>query len=314
MSTILLPRPASGRTRSTLGTLARIEARRFARHPLFLFGAVLGLWAATTTRDEVSPSVFDYPAGPAFFVGLLGFVVAYRLTTSTRTSAEAVDGCPVATPVRTAALALACLVPFAAGTVIAALEFGLVRSAALPVNAWGTYGNVDSAMILLVGPAVMCLGGPLLGVAAGRWVRFPGAALLLAALLVAGSMLAGFATMETALPADSVAMRVAHVLTPYTVFGSTAGESQFAPADRAVVSYTGSPAWYVAYLVCLTGLALVAALLSGAEGGLRRRLHRLAMVLTLSAVGCLAFAALGGNQAPMLTQHDGTTVVRVPAG
>ena len=44
MSTIALP-ITHPRTRSTLSSLAWIESKRFARHPLFLTSLGLGLWA-----------------------------------------------------------------------------------------------------------------------------------------------------------------------------------------------------------------------------------------------------------------------------
>ena len=62
--------------------LALIEAKRFARHPLFLIGAVM---CAIFSYGHHGPEELDYHVIPSFFIGVLGMVVAARLTASTGT-------------------------------------------------------------------------------------------------------------------------------------------------------------------------------------------------------------------------------------
>ena len=75
---------ARGRA-GTLLALARADARRFARHPLFLIPCAVVAWCPVVgpgRRDRRR----DQPDGGhvtiAFFIGVFGFVVAHRLTTS----------------------------------------------------------------------------------------------------------------------------------------------------------------------------------------------------------------------------------------
>jgi hypothetical protein len=107
----------------TLGVLARIEAVRFARHPLFLAGvAACAVPTAFMANDATSDVLGGDGFFPALLVGVVSMVVAYQLTRSTRRSAEALDAVPTAAPTRTAALCLACLVPAAAGVLLAGVH------------------------------------------------------------------------------------------------------------------------------------------------------------------------------------------------
>ena len=98
-------------------TLAGVEARRYARHPLFLAGARcwwlhgLGVQGPVAKTTRTQHGLGDAAFLPAFFLGLLG---VYR-----RGPADPVDGpvrragrgAPTDGVARTAALCLACLVP-----------------------------------------------------------------------------------------------------------------------------------------------------------------------------------------------------------
>jgi hypothetical protein len=304
MTAVTLPAAHAAAPRAALGQLARIEARRFARHPLFLVGSALGLWVVwwIGSEDE-GPARLDFQAVPAFFVGVLGFVVAVRLTRSTRSSREVIDGAPVPGTVRTAALCLACLVPFTAGLVLIGLHLALAASTPSPDWMYGTYGPVDEAMFKAVLPAIACLGGPLLGVAVGRWLRFPGAALLGVVALLAGGALLGYAPQD--MDSSALLTKVLHVLPPWTPFGSENGDGVVPTTE--VTSYTGAPVRYGLYLLALCGLAVTAALWRDAEGATRRAVGRTFVGLAVLAVALVGAAAVGGNDQSMVTTPDGVS-------
>jgi prolipoprotein diacylglyceryltransferase len=95
-------------TTATLRELALADARRYSRHPLFLVGALLSVvFTSLLAVLERSPDPLGNTVVPAFFIGVLGFVVAHRLTTSLRRSHELVGALPASARQRTLALCLA---------------------------------------------------------------------------------------------------------------------------------------------------------------------------------------------------------------
>src|SRR4051812_43291019 len=122
MTDIALPTHAP----ASLTTMAGIEARRLARHPAFIVGVVLafGIQALVYFLDK-NPHPGDLLALtviPAFFIGLPSLVATARLTRSTEATVEAIGTAPGSEARRTAALCLACLVPFAAGAIWIGIE------------------------------------------------------------------------------------------------------------------------------------------------------------------------------------------------
>jgi hypothetical protein len=105
MSTVSVVAPTAAP--SVLWRLTRIEAVRYAKHPLFLIGFALALASSGTS----GPAELDHQVVPAFFLGVLGIIVANRLVTASDQPAAVVDAAPVPETVRTGALCLACLVP-----------------------------------------------------------------------------------------------------------------------------------------------------------------------------------------------------------
>lgn len=268
MSTTTLPRPTEPATtpRQSLAALARADARRFARHPLFLFGAAV-VFVPTTVAALVQrqgdPALMEGTVLPAFFLGVFGFVVAHRLTTSLRRTGDLADTAPMGRQRRTLALCLACLVPMSVGivclvwiVVFAALWPPVGIPVGAPVAWFGDEPAIDMVAALLASVVVPALGGPLLGVTVARWAPFRGSALLGLVVLVIGVAYAD------ALPAPWFA------LSPW-----------FNPSDSFVEDGQMrsswlrdglSPVWYCAYALSLCGLAVVAALLR--ENGNRRPL------------------------------------------
>jgi hypothetical protein len=264
---------------ATLRVLAWTEARRYARHPLFLAGvALLAVVTGATADDRNTWSGNEI--GPAFFLGVLGVFVGFGLTRSTSRAGEAIESSPADGVLRTAALCLACLVPVAV-----ALVWLVVQLWALEV--WpptaGWYPAVSSATVLaeLLGGVVAAAGGPLVGVLVGRWTRFPGAGLLAAVTLVGWVLLSTF----------GLGMRPSRWA---TLAELNAPLAQWASSDLASDDPTflaaGSPWWHLAYITVLCGAAATAAMVRDAVGTRRTRLVRVLALLAVVAVACLALA------------------------
>ena len=100
-----------------LRALARAEAKRFARHPLFLLGVALMLipMVAVLWQQELDANPMAGALFIAFLFGVFGFIVAHRLTTSLLRTRDLAGTTPVGRQQRTLALCLACLVPATAG-------------------------------------------------------------------------------------------------------------------------------------------------------------------------------------------------------
>lgn len=267
---------------STLLTLARADARRFARHPLFIFGAgflgVLGVVALF--QPSTGPSPMAGTVLIAFFLGVFGFVVAHRLTTSLRRSGDLVGTLPVGDRQRTAALCLACLVPTAVATLV--VVYMLIEGAVWPPEgipaskpvAWfADEPDLDILAALIAMGPVAALGGPLLGVAVARWAPFRGSALVGVVLLVFG----------TAMPSEAASPWRA--IPPWSVLADEFVDENGRLNSSSMVPDV-SPEWYLGYALCLCGLAVVAALLRDPVN--RRPLVWTGVGLTLAAIGCFA--------------------------
>ena len=295
--TTTVTRPAATSTMSLLA-LARLEARRFARHPAFLAGVALLGWGLWAGLNHKSTDAYSTGVEPAFLVGVFGMVVAFRLTQSTRRSSEALNSAPTPAPVRTAALCIACLVPAAVG--------GLSLVAILTVDhvqgswAYGTFGTGDRFAIFAGQTVVACLGGPLLGVAAGRWLRFPGAAILLVVSVV------GWVTVANGLSTNSqngTPQLLFRLFSPFAFFTTIDTRP-----DVRVECWRGSPWWYLVWLLVLCALAAVAAMLRGADEPARATLLRIFGALLVVAVVAYVLAVTGGLDQAVYVFPDSTVI------
>ena len=238
-------------TGASLKPMAVIEARRFARHPLFLLGTaatfVVTLLLVLNDQDRVPGDLLSWPVVPAFFTGLTSLIVAARLTRSTESSDEAIASTPGTEARRTLAVAIACSVPFVVGVVWLAMLIVLVGIWEPAPQEWWFPNMSDLqvwSVLIALGP-VACLGGGLLGVLVGRWLRFPGAPAVVVLLVVVATML-GSAPVETGHPE-------LRLWTPWTMFHSGTGD------DGTASLYAGSAFFYLCYTLCLCAMAVIGA-------------------------------------------------------
>ena len=299
-STVVHAAPTAAAPATTVRRLARLEARRFARHPVFLIGVVLLVVTMVAIADDRSPDSLTNGVLPSFFLGVLGMVVSFRLARSTRPAAEAMDAAPVSETARTTALCLACLVPAAVGLVWLVTMYGVF--AAFPPDdwAWATFDAADRFAIFTAHSAVAALGGSLLGVVIARWWRFPAAIVL--AVVVLLTWVLGFQTVA-AVHADSTWGAALRMTTPFTTWTSVD------PGSSSIDTWLGSPRWHLAYLVALCALAATAAMLRGATGRTRSLLLRVGATGAVVAVLAALAATLGGVDEPIRTSRDGSTSV-----
>ena len=273
------PEAATGRT--TITALAARETRRLVLNPVFLFAVafiVYALWAGPDTGLTEIDTANPYPA---IFLGGFGMMATYWLTRSMRASEPIVGVTPVTRPARTAALCAVALVPFACGC-LALLRFVQL----IPVSnaLYGPFSPSARVAVLVGQMVVPALGGPLLGVALGRWVRFPGAAFVLFLIIYGWVSLVTIVTMSHQ---NSLLAAVLRLFAPFAFFTlhSDAG---------GVTAWRGSPWFFLGWQLALCAIAVLVALLRGAEGRLRSRIIRALTIVLAAAVILLVLAGTGG--------------------
>jgi len=283
MTDIALPTHAP----ASLRTMAGIEARRLARHPAFLvgvaaaFGVMILVYA--TNKDPHLGDLLSMPVIPAFFIGLPSMVATTRLTRSTEATAEAIGTAPGSEARRTAALVLACFVPFTAGVVWTGLMLALVSvHGAHPYEWW--FGTMPDwqvwAILLALGP-VACLGGGLLGVLTGRWLRFPGAAAVMVVLVVAVDLLGQG-------PIAYHASSELRLWVPWAMFHSGT------ETDGTASLLAGNSGFYLLYLLCLCAAAALFAIWHDRTARTGRLRGAIAGVVIIG-LAALALAMTTGN-------------------
>ena len=281
MTTTLVPAtPRVGGGQTTFAALAAREMRRFVLNPLFLAAAALTAFFLWSEQRSTITAIEDVNAIAATLFGGLGMMAAFWLTRSMRASEPVVGITPTTLPARTAALCATAIVPFGCGclTLLAFLQLFPVSSAL-----YGAF-SPSARVAVLVGQIVMpSLGGPLLGVALGRWVRFPGAAFVLFLLL------SGWVNLVTALTLarpDSAPVAVLRLFAPFALFTLH--------SDAGVTAWRGSPWFFLGWQLALCAIAVLVALLRGAEGRLRSRIIRTLSIAAVAAVILLLLAGTGG--------------------
>jgi len=285
-ATLTFGPPATSPGRATFTALAARETRRFALNPVFLFVVVFTAWWTWAGRGAAVADIDLVNAFAAIFLGGFGMLAAFWLTRSMRASEPVVGVTPVTLPARTAALCAVAIVPFGCGclTLLAFLHF---HPASDP--AYGAFSPPARVAVLVGQIVVPALGGPLLGVALGRWVRFPGAALVM--LLVLWGWVSLVTSVSMSHP-DSAPVAVLRLFAGFTFFAlhSDAG---------GVTAWRGSPWFFIGWQLALCAIAVLVALLRGAEGPVRSRIIRALGVAGVAALVMLALAAAGGFTHPV---------------
>jgi hypothetical protein len=269
---------------SRMSALAKVETLRYARHPVFLIGAALAAVITVVSVNHVTDDVYSPPVNTAFFLGVFGMIVGFRLTRSLERSAETMASAPVSVQERVGALLVACLLPAALGLVsgIAMLTLPDVKGDWV----YGTWSGSDRAAIVLGQTALAALGGPLLGVAAARWLRFPGAVLVPVVAVVTWVIVAnGWSASNQ----DSTGWLVARLFSPFAFFTTLDTDGV-----HSVESWRGDPWWFLLWLVGLCVIAALVALLKGAEGTTRTTLKRLLVAAVVVALGALTLSVTTG--------------------
>lgn len=283
MTATLAPtRPESGAGRSTFVALAIRELRRFVVNPVFLFAVVMTAWilwsGPSTTVTEID-TVNEYPA---IFLGGFGMMAMFWLTRSMRHSEPVVGVSPTTLPARTAALCLVAVVPLLCGVLTL---FAFLHVWPIDAGLYGAFSPPARIAVLVSQIVVPSLGGPLLGVALGRWVRFPGAAFV-AFLVIFGWE--NVVTIPSLSHPDSTAFTALRLFAPFAFFtytGDTGGE---------LTTWRGSPWFFIGWQLALCATAVLVALLRGAEGRVRRRVTRTLQIVLVVAAIMLVLAVGGG--------------------
>jgi hypothetical protein len=279
-------RPEAVAGRAAFTALAARETRRFVLNPVFLFTVVFTAWWTWAGRRTAVAHIALVNAFTAIFLGGFGMLATFWLTRSMRASEPVVGVTPVTLPARTAALCAAAIVPFGCGC-LALLAFLHFHPASDP--AYAAFSPSARIAVLAGQIVVPALGGPLVGIALGRWVRFPGAALVL--LLVLWSWVSLVTSVSMSHP-DSAPVAVLRLFAGFTFFAlhSDAG---------GVTAWRGSPWFFLGWQLALYAIAVLVALLRGAEGRVRTRIIRALAIAGVAALVMLALTAAGGFTHPV---------------
>lgn len=282
MSSLSLPASGIAGNRA----MASIEARRMARHPVFVLGValgfvVLGLYVVLVGDETGIPVVLALPLLGAFYIGLTSVIAAALLTRSTEVAVETIATAPGTEARRTLALAAAGIPPLVAGLVFSVALVALAEVVGVAPQEWwfGTLPDWQVWSLLLQCP-VACLDGALLGVLAGRWLRFRGASAMVVVALIVVSLL-GTPLLET----TSSEWRL---WVPWAIFHT--GDN----ADGTQTLIAGNPAAYLGYLLALGALAVLGAMWH--DRTIRTARFRILVAAVAAAAVVLFFlAATTGN-------------------
>ena len=172
--------------------------------------------------------------------------------------------------------------PFACGC-LALLRF--VQLIPVSTALYGPFSPSARVAVLVGQIVVPALGGPLLGVALGRWVRFPGAGFVSFLVLYGWVSLVTILSMSHQNSTFVAALRLFAPFAFFTYTGDTGG---------GVTAWRGSPWFFLGWQLALCAIAVLVALLRGAEGPVRVRIIRGLGITGLAAVIMLVLAVTGG--------------------
>jgi len=268
--------------------MAVIEARRMARHPVFVLGVVLGfvvlgLYVALMGDETGIPVVLTLPLLGAFYIGLTSVIAAALLTRSTEVAVETIATAPGTEARRTLALAATGIPALVAGLVFSVALVVLAKLIGVAPQEWwfGTLPDWQVWGIVLMCP-VACFDGALLGVLAGRWLRFRGASAMVVVALIVVSVLG---QPDGLLFTGSSEWRL---WVPWAIFHT--GDNP----DGTQTLIAGNPAAYLGYLLALGALAVLGAMWHDRTAR-TPRFRILVAAVAAAAVMFFVLAATTGN-------------------
>jgi hypothetical protein len=263
------------------------EARRMARHPVFLLGVVLGfvvlgLYFVLVDDETGIPVVLSLPLLGAFYIGLTSVIAAARLIRLTEVSVEAVATAPGTEARRTLALSASGIPPLVAGLVFSVVLVVAAKWIGVAPQEWwfGTLPDWQVWSIVLMCP-VACLDGALLGVLTGRWLRFRGASAVVVVALIVVTLLGQAPLLDT----GSSEWRL---WVPWAIFYT--GDN----ADGTQTLIAGNPAAYLGYLLALGALAVLGAMWHDRTAR-TPRFRTLIVAVAAAALAFFVLAATTGN-------------------
>jgi hypothetical protein len=216
-------------------------------------------------------------------------MATFWLTRSMNASEPVTGVAPVTLPARTAAICTVAILPFACGC-LALLWF--MRLHPVGSHMYGAFSRPAQVAILAGQIAVPALGGPLLGVALGRWVRFPGAAFV-AFLFIFGWV--NLVSVPSLFHPDSAPVTLLRLFSPFAFFTLRPIHGD----TSQVIAWRGSPWFFLGWQVTLCAAAVLVALLRGADGRVRSRIIRALMIVAAAAMIMLVLAGTGGFAHPV---------------
>jgi hypothetical protein len=257
--------------------LAAQEIKNYLRHPLFIIGLVLTALSVVFIGPEENDSSLFQVLVPATAMGVFGVMVMAGLVRRSDKAHAAAGAVVVSERQRTLALASAAVVPFTVGLLWYAWAIWAWHAhPAKPNTVPGEVGDDWAYAVMFALGVISTVGGPILGLVVGRWLRFRGAPLLVAVLLVMATIM-----MQGIIEP----LRYVRVFMPFTWFGGPNGVE--GDPERWVI-FTGSPYWYCGYLVALCALGVLVAALHDRE----QPRGRLAKVTVAAVVVALALGTL----------------------
>ena len=253
--------------------LARIEVRRYAGRPAFLVGLVLTYATLLPYLDGDEPTDELSMIAPAALLGMVGLSVSAPRVWASDRCAEAAGPTPVGQASRTVGHLAACVVPFLAGLGFVLLT--VLRAQSVP-TVRGGYAEMMSdgwvAAVWFALGAVSCLGGPILGVVVARKTKRAAAPIV----TTVGLVLAVIVFQGLFEP-----LRRVRVVLPWTYWGGPFGID--GDPQRAVV-LSGSPGWWLTYLIVLCAIGAVVAVRTDVEARSARGRTALIVLAGLAVV------------------------------
>ncbi len=256
--------------------LARMEMIRYARRPAFVLGAGLTLAALLPYLDAGEPVDELSMIAPAALIGLIGITLSAQRVWASDRCADAAGSTPVPMATRTLAHLAACLVPFTVGLLFVAVTYARYLTDPPPESGYAALMSDGWVLAVWFGlGAVSCLGGPILGVLIARMTDRRAAPILTTVGLVA---------LAIVFQGLFEPLRRIRVFMPWTYWGGPFGIDT--GSQRSIV-LTGSPHWWVLYLLTLCAVAALMALRQDRTWRLQRNRAAVAVLLGTAVIACL---------------------------